>query len=62
MVAYQGRVMNNRRKLLIALSAGALAPPLAAFAQQHGKVRRIGFMASSRRLLIEFIVTTPAIR
>ncbi len=35
--------MNNRRKLVIALGAGALAAPLAGFAQQQpAKVRRIG--------------------
>jgi putative ABC transport system substrate-binding protein len=36
--------MNNRRKLLIALGAGALAAPFSAFAQQQGKVWRIGFL------------------
>jgi len=36
--------MNNRRKLVIALGAGALAAPLASFAQQQGKVWRIGFL------------------
>ncbi len=36
--------MNNRRKLVIALGAGALAAPFAAFAQQPGKVWRIGFL------------------
>jgi len=36
--------MNNRRKLVIALSAGALAAPLTSFAQQKGKVWRIGFL------------------
>ena len=30
--------MNNRRKLVIALGAGALTLPLASFAQQQGKV------------------------
>ena len=38
--------MNNRRKLLFALGAGALAAPLGAFAQQPGKVWRIGFLHS----------------
>ena len=37
--------MNNRRKLVIALGAGALAPPFASFAQQaSGKLHRIGFL------------------
>ena len=36
--------MNNRRKLLVALGAGALAAPLTSFAQQKGKVWRIGFL------------------
>ena len=34
--------MNNRRKLVIALSAGALASPLVSFAQQPQRTRRIG--------------------
>ena len=38
--------MFNRRKLLVALGAGALSAPLAAFAQQQGKVWRIGFLQS----------------
>jgi putative tryptophan/tyrosine transport system substrate-binding protein len=36
--------MNARRDFLIALGAGALAAPLASFAQQQGKVWRIGFL------------------
>jgi putative ABC transport system substrate-binding protein len=37
--------MNNRRKLIVALGAGALAVPLASFAQkQPTKVYRIGFL------------------
>ncbi len=36
--------MNNRRKLLIALGAGALAAPFGSFAQQQSKVLRIGFL------------------
>jgi putative ABC transport system substrate-binding protein len=36
--------MNNRRKLVIAIGAGALTAPLAAFAQQPGKVWRVGFL------------------
>jgi ABC-type amino acid transport substrate-binding protein len=35
--------MNNRRKLFIALGAGALAAPLFSFSQQQGKVWRIGY-------------------
>jgi putative ABC transport system substrate-binding protein len=38
--------MNNRRKLFMALGAGALAAPFASFAQQPGKVWRIGFLSS----------------
>jgi putative ABC transport system substrate-binding protein len=38
-----------RRRLLIALGAGALAAPLRAFAQQQDKVRRIGFLAARTR-------------
>ena len=36
--------MNNRRKLVIALGAGVLAAPLALFAQQAGRIRRIGIL------------------
>src|ERR1700693_1227864 len=36
--------MNNRRKLLLALGAGALAAPFGSFAQQQGKVWRVGFL------------------
>ena len=36
--------MNKRRNLVIALGAGALAAPFAAFAQQSGKIPRIGFL------------------
>jgi len=38
--------MNNRRKLVIALGAGALAAPLACFAQQQGKVWRVGYLST----------------
>ncbi len=36
--------MNNRRKLILALGASAFATPLAMFAQQQGKVWRVGFL------------------
>ena len=39
--------MDDRRKLVIALGAGALAAPFGAFAQQSGKVWRIGVLSSS---------------
>jgi len=40
--------MNNRRKLLVALGAGALAAPFASFAQQSApRMRRIGFLGPS---------------
>src|SRR5213595_2918615 len=40
--------MNSRRKLLVALSAGALAAPLACFAQQQrSKVARIGVLEAT---------------
>jgi putative ABC transport system substrate-binding protein len=39
--------MNNRRKLVIALSAGSLMAPLASFAQQQGKVWRVGFLSAA---------------
>ena len=38
--------MITRRKIVLALGAGALAP-LASFAQQSGKVFRIGFLGAS---------------
>lgn len=37
--------MNNRRKLLIALGAGALIAPFASLAQQQSKVWRVGFLS-----------------
>jgi putative ABC transport system substrate-binding protein len=40
--------MNNRRKLVIALAAGALAAPLGSFAQQQGKVWRVGILSARR--------------
>jgi putative ABC transport system substrate-binding protein len=39
--------MNNRRKLLVALGAGALVAPLTSFPQQKGKVWRIGFLGTT---------------
>jgi putative tryptophan/tyrosine transport system substrate-binding protein len=41
--------MNNRRKLVIALGAGALAVPFGSFAQQQRKVWRVGFIVPRRR-------------
>jgi putative ABC transport system substrate-binding protein len=41
--------VNNRRKILIALGAGALAAPLGSFAQQPGKIWRVGFLAQRVR-------------
>jgi ABC-type uncharacterized transport system substrate-binding protein len=46
--------VNNRRKLIIALGAGALVAPFTSLAQQQGKVWRIGFLSSlSRQTLHE---------
>ena len=39
--------MNHRRKLIVALGAGALTAPLAALAQQEKRVRRIGYFSAS---------------
>ncbi len=39
--------MTTRRELLIALGAGALAAPLTSFAQQKGKVWRIGILGAT---------------
>ncbi len=41
--------MNNRRKLIVALGAGALVAPFASFAQQQDKVWRVGILGSRRR-------------
>ena len=41
--------MNNRRKLIVALGAGALTVPFPSFAQQPGKVWRVGFLAFPTR-------------
>ena len=38
--------MNKRRKLIVALGAGALTAPFDSFAQQQGKIRRIGFLSA----------------
>ena len=44
--------MVTRRRVVIALGAGALAAPLVSFAQQQGKVWRVGFLAQGR---VEFV-------
>jgi hypothetical protein len=41
--------MNNRRKLLVAFGAGALAASFGSFAQQPGKVWRVGFLSTATR-------------
>src|SRR5262245_2290376 len=41
--------MNNRRRLLVALGGGLLTALPAAFAQQKGKVWRIGYLETSSR-------------
>jgi putative ABC transport system substrate-binding protein len=41
--------MNNRRKLVIALGASTLAAPLRPFAQERGKVWRVGYIAPAGR-------------
>ena len=40
----QGEEMNNRRKLIISLGAGALTAPFSSFAQQQSKVWRVGIL------------------
>lgn len=37
--------MNARRRIIVALGAGALAAPFASFAQQQGKVWRVGYLS-----------------
>ena len=39
--------MITRRKIIIAVGAGALAVPLTPYAQQPGKVWRVGFLAQT---------------
>jgi putative ABC transport system substrate-binding protein len=39
--------MNNRRKLIVALGAGALTTPLAALSQPQAKTYRIGFLSAA---------------
>ncbi len=41
--------MNNRRRLIVALGVGALACSLDSFAQQQGKVWRVGVLSVRRR-------------
>ena len=41
--------MNKRRRLIVALGASALAAPVPSFAQQQGKVWRIGAMGYNAR-------------
>jgi putative ABC transport system substrate-binding protein len=48
-MAYQGEVMNTRRRLIIALGAGVLTAPFGSFAQQPGKVWRIGYLGLGTR-------------
>jgi putative ABC transport system substrate-binding protein len=46
--------MNNRRKLVIALGASAFAVPLCSFAQQQGKVWRLGYLdLGSRQSVVD---------
>ena len=47
--------MNNRRKLIVALGAGALAAPLRSFAQQQNKVWRIGYLSPRSRVDLLFL-------
>src|SRR5450759_4054524 len=41
--------MNKRRKLVIALGAGALAAPFGSVAQRQGKIWRVGFLSQRAR-------------
>jgi putative tryptophan/tyrosine transport system substrate-binding protein len=41
--------MNTRRKLIIAFGASALTAPFASFAQQQGKIWRVGFLSQRAR-------------
>ena len=46
--------MNKRRKLIVAVGAGALMAPLASFAQQQNKVWRVGYLATRH---VDFVDT-----
>ena len=54
--------MNKRRKLLVALGAGALAVPFGAIAQQKGKIWRIGFLWESEQSDSEFVQRLEAFK
>ncbi len=45
--------MSNRRNLVIALGAAALAVPFGLFAQQKGKVWRVGFLALRKVVAVD---------
>ena len=45
--------MVTRRRVVLALGAGALTAPLASFAQQQGKVWRVGFLAQRHLDLVD---------
>ena len=47
MTTYVWKRMNNRRKIIIGLGASALTAPFGSFAQQRGKIWRIGFLGAS---------------
>jgi putative ABC transport system substrate-binding protein len=51
----RGDKLNSRRKLVIALGAGALATPFTSFAQQQGKVWRVGFLWESEQSDLEVL-------
>jgi len=50
--------MNNRRKLVIALGASALAAPLRSFAQQTGKTYRIGYLGGAGQAIYARLLET----
>ena len=52
--------MNKRRKLLVALGASALTAPLVSFAQQQGKIWRLGFVGTASAS--GYVKETDAIR
>ena len=54
--------MNNRRKIIVALAAGALTIPLASFAQQPAKVYRIGFLSLASAASAQSISRAAAVR
>lgn len=53
--------MNNRRKLIMALGAGALATPFGCFAQQPARIPRIGYLSATSPAVVAAFTFMPNI-